>query len=90
MEQEFYDRILNGLKAIYVSRHSPHHGTPIKWELHPDQIYATVTEQYGLSEQKVDFSFRDSASWSWREYTHADSLKIFGERYTLDGERIGR
>lgn len=90
MDQAFYNRILAGLKAIYSLRRSPHHGTPMKWELKPDGIYAMLIEQYGLGEQTVEFSFRTAATMSWCKMETADSIKIFGERYTLDGEKLSR
>lgn len=86
MDQAFKDRILNGLKAIYALRRSPWHGTPVAFEMKPDGIYADVTEQGGLNEEKMaQFSFRTAATGSWCNWSSADSIKMFGQRYTLDG-----
>jgi hypothetical protein len=87
MEQTLYTRVLNGLKAIYAQRRSAWHGTPVSFEMKPDGIYGVITEQGG-TEKNAEFSFRDSATGSWK--AGGDSIKIFGQRYTLDGEKISR
>jgi hypothetical protein len=87
MDSTLYARVLNGLKAIYAQRRSAWHGTPVSFEMKPDGIYGVITEQGGLNSQKTaEFSFRDSVTGSWK--AGGDSIKIFGQRYTLDGEKI--
>lgn len=87
-ERSHNERVLNGLKAIYARRRSPWHGTPTSWTLSPNGIDAEVTEQYGLSTQTIGFSFRDSRTGLWK--AGGESIKIFGERYTLDGQPLQR
>lgn len=82
-----YVRVLDGLKRIYSQRHSPWHGCPISWRPVGVLGDAALTEQMGSKVVEVGFSFRNAATKWWDPAGNV--IKIFGQRYTLDGVPIG-